>query len=492
MRLLIAMMKHETNTFSPVPTDWRRFEEWGLHQGDDVPEALAGTNTPMGAYLDLARRAGAEIVTPIAAEAMPSGPVERASYERLVETIIEPAAKGGIDAALLDLHGAMVAETTDDGEGTLLSELRRAAPGLPIACTFDLHCNLTQAIVDNCTAAIGYKTYPHVDMYAVGEQIGRILLGALNGEAEPVMAWGQLPLLAQTLCMGSDDEPMKGLQAMTRAEEARGVLAATLFGGFPLADIREAGVSAIVVADGDPRAAEAARGRLLDAAWTARADFVYRHEPLAEAVARAKAIEEGPVLLLDHADNVGSGGTEDVMTVIQEVRRQGLKDVAVAAVRDPEAVARMQTAGVGATVTLQLGGKSDMPSVGLGGRPMEISGKVRVLSDGTWVVRGPMYTGVTVCTGPTAVLEADGMKIVVVSRHHEPWDLGVFTSVGIDPATTRYLILKSRIHYRAGFAPLAKAAITCDGDGVTTSDNTRLDYRNVRRPIYPLDRINEP
>ena len=190
-------------------------------------------------------------------------------------------------------------------------------------------------------------------MYAVGEQIGRILLGALNGEAEPVMAWGQLPLLAQTLCMGSDDEPMKGLQAMTRAEEARGVLAATLFGGFPLADIREAGVSAIVVADGDPRAAEAARGRLLDAAWTARADFVYRHEPLAEAVARAKAIEEGPVLLLDHADNVGSGGTEDVMTVIQEVRRQGLKDVAVAAVRDPEAVARMQTAGVGATVTLQ-------------------------------------------------------------------------------------------------------------------------------------------
>jgi microcystin degradation protein MlrC len=292
--------------------------------------------------------------------------------------------------------------------------------------------------------------------------------------------------------MGSDDEPMGGLQAMTRAEEQGGVLAATLFGGFPLADIRAAGVSALVVADGDRSAAEAARDRLLDAAWAAREDFIYAHEPLAEAVARAKAMDEGPVLLLDHADNVGSGGTEDVMTVIEEVRRQGLKDVAVAAVWDPEAVAQMQAAGVGATVTLQLGGKSDMPSLGLEGRPLEIGGKVRALSDGTWVVRGPMYTGITVCTGPTAVLEAEGMKIVVVSRHHEPWDLGIFTSVGIDPARTRYLILKSRIHYRAGFAPLAKATITCDGEGVTTSDNARLNYQNLRRPIHPLDRINEP
>ena len=492
MRLLIAMMKHETNSFSPVPTDWRRFEDWGLHEGDGVPAALTGTNTPTAAYLDLARAAGAEIVTPIAAEAMPSGPVERSTYERLVEAIVAPVAQGGIDGALLDLHGAMVAETTDDGEGTLLAELRRAAPGLPIACTFDLHCNLTQAIVDNCSAAIGYKTYPHVDMYAVGERIGRVLLGALTGEVAPVMAWGQVPLLAQTLCMGSDDEPMKSLQAKTRTEETGGVLAATLFGGFPMADIREAGVSALVVADGDLSAAESARDRLLEAAWDARAEFVYRHEPLAEAVARAKAIEDGPVLLLDHADNVGSGGTEDVMTVIEEVRRQGLEDVAVAAVWDPQAVARMQAAGVGATVTLELGGKSDMPSLGLEGRPLEIGGQVRALSDGTWVVRGPMYTGITVCTGPTAVLEAEGMKIVVVSRHHEPWDLGIFTSVGIDPARTRYLILKSRIHYRAGFAPLAKATITCDGEGVTTSDNARLSYQNLRRPIYPLDRINEP
>jgi microcystin degradation protein MlrC len=178
--------------------------------------------------------------------------------------------------------------------------------------------------------------------------------------------------------------------------------------------------------------------------------------------------------------------------VIAEVLRQGLEDVAVAAVWDPEAVRQMRQAGVGATLTLRLGGKTDMPAIGETGRPLEITGKVRTLSDGEWIVRGPMYTGVKVSMGPTAVLDTGRMQIVVVSRHHEPWDTGVFTSVGIQPEHKRYLLLKSRIHYRAGFAPLARATITLDGTGVTTSDNGRLSYNAVRRPIFPLDRINEP
>jgi microcystin degradation protein MlrC len=227
-------------------------------------------------------------------------------------------------------------------------------------------------------------------------------------------------------------------------------------------------------------------------AWARREDFLYRGEPLEQAVARAKEMREGPILLLDHADNVGSGGTEDVMTVLGEVIRQGLEDVAVAAVWDPEAVKQMGKAGVGATVTLKLGGKSDMPAIGKQGEPLEVTGRVRTLSDGQWIVRGPMYTGVTVTMGPTAVLDTGKVQIVVVSRHHEPWDQGIFTSVGIDPKTKRYLLLKSRIHYRAGFAPLARATITCDGEGVTTSDNARLKFEHVRRPIFPLDRLNAP
>ena len=487
MRLLIAMMKHETNTFSPVPTDLARFRDWALQEGAAVAETFTGTNHPLAAYLDLAREAGAEIVTPLAAEAMPSGPVSAEAYAYLCGRILDALSEGRYDAALLDLHGAMVAEGEPDGEGGLLERMRRAAPDLPIAVAYDLHANLTERMVANCTALIGYKTYPHVDMYEVGAQVGRILLRALEGEISPVMAWGNLPLLAQTLRMGTADAPMGPLQNLARAEEAAGALAASVFGGFPLADIAEAGLSAVVVADGDRAAARAACDRLLEAAWAERERFVYGGEPLAQAVARAREIEEGPVILLDHADNVGSGGTQDSMAVIEEVLRQGLREVAVAAVWDPEAVRIMAEAGVGAEITLDLGGKTDMPAIGEAGRPLRLTGRVRTLSDGRWIVRGPMYTGVEASTGLTAVLEVEGVRIVVVSKHHEPWDLGIFTSVGIEPQHCRYLLLKSRIHYRAGFAPLAKATLTCDGVGVTTSDNSLLKFARIRRPIFPLD-----
>jgi microcystin degradation protein MlrC len=491
MRLVIAMMKHETNTFSPVPTDWQRFLDWGAYLGDEARRAYEGTAMPIGAYLSLAREIDAEVVTPVAAEAMPSGPVAAEAYALMSDAIVE-AVRRGCDAALLDLHGAMVAETTGDGEGTLLERLRAVAPDLPIAVTCDFHANLTERMVQNATALIGYKTYPHTDMHEVGEQVGRILLRAMKGEIRPVMAWTHRPLLAQTLRMGTDDEPMRSLIAMARAAEQEGLLAATVFGGFPLADMRDAGMSSVCIADGDKPAARAVAERLMDAAWERREDFLYRHEPLAEAVARAKAITEGPVLLLDHADNCGSGGTQDVMSVLREVLRQRLEDVAVAAIWDPAAVKKMAEAGAGATVTLELGGKTDMPSIGKAGEPLTVTGRVRTLSDGQWIVRGPMYTGVAVNMGPTAVLDTGKVQIVVVSRHHEPWDQGVFTSVGIDPRFKRYVLLKSRIHYRAGFAPLARATITCDGDGVTTSDNSLLRFSEVRRPIFPLDRLNAP
>jgi microcystin degradation protein MlrC len=230
----------------------------------------------------------------------------------------------------------------------------------------------------------------------------------------------------------------------------------------------------------------------LDEAWKRRQEFIYQPEALEEAVGRAKAMTDGPIMLLDHADNCGSGANQDVMTVIAEVLRQELNDVVVGGLWDPAAVQEMQGAGVGNTITLQLGGKTDMPAIGLKGKPLEITGTVKALTDGRWIVRGPMYTGVPVSMGPTAVLDTGRVQIVIVSRHHEPWDLGVFTSVGIQPEYHRYILLKSRIHYRAGFGDLPKATVTLDGDGVTTSDNNKLTFENVRRPIFPLDRINEP
>jgi microcystin degradation protein MlrC len=490
VKFLLAMMKHETNTFSPVPTDLKRFRDWGLYEDDAVVRAYKGTNHPLAAYLDLADDAGAEIVTPVAAEAMPSGPVHRAAYDYLTGRILDALAQGGFDAAFLDLHGAMAAEHETDGEGALLERIRARAPNLPVAVTFDMHGNMSERIVRNATVINGYKSYPHTDMYDAGMRAGRILLRALEGEADPVIAWGRLPLLAQTLRMGTADEPMRTMQALCREEEQReSILAASVFGGFPMADIPEAGLSAVVVADRDALKAQAACDRLRDAAWARKADFIYRHEPLEQAVARAKALTEGPVILLDHADNVGSGGASDCMGVIAEVLRQGLQDVAVAAVWDPAAVKLMMAAGVGAEITLDLGGRTEMPSIGERGKPLRLTGKVRRLSDGEWIVRGPMYTGSRVTTGPTALFETGGLSIVVTSLHHEPWDIGILTSMGVDPSACRYVLLKSRIHYRAGFAPVARHTITLDGIGVTTSDNSRLRFERVQRPIYPLDEM---
>ena len=485
MRILIAMMKHETNTFSPIVTDWSRFQQWSACQGEAVVAAYKGTGMPVAAYLDLAQELGAEIITPIAAEAMPSGKVTRDAYEFMCDAICE-AVQDGCDVALLDLHGAMVAENTDDGEGTLLERMRGIDPHLPIAVTCDMHCNLTQKMIDNCTALIGYKTYPHVDMYDVGRQVAKIVLQSMQSEIQPEMHWLQIPLLSQTLCQGTDDEPMLSLIASCREQEKQ-VLAATVFGGFALSDIADAGTSVVVVTENDAALAAQCCQQLAAQAWRHRQQFIYRQRPLADAVRQAGAQSEYPVLLLDHEDNCGSGGTQDVMRVIREVIDQGLDDVAVAAVYDPAAVQTMIEAGIGTEINLALGGHSDMPALALKGKPLHLQGKVKMLGDGEWTVHGPMYTGVKVSMGPSAVFDTGKVQIVVISRSHEPWDIGVFTAMGIQPQQKKYLLLKSRIHYRAGFAALVKETILCDGEGVTTSNNDLLNYQNLRRPIYPLD-----
>ncbi len=318
MRALIATIKHETNTFSPITTDLARFAQWSLHHGDAARAAMADTAMPMGAYIRLAEEAGAQIITPIAAEAMPGGLVTAAAYARLCAPILE-AVREGVDVALLDLHGAMVVEGIDDGEGALLAAMRRIDPALVIAVTCDFHANLTAAMVDNATALIGYKTYPHTDMAQVAEQVGRIGIAVARGAPAPVMAWGRLPLLSQTLCQGTDDEPMRSLIAACRAAEARGALGATLFGGFALSDVPHAGTAAVVIADSAARARSACQ-RILAQTWQARSALVYAGSPLQPALQRAASARDGTIALIDHADNCGSGGTQDIMGVIAAVR----------------------------------------------------------------------------------------------------------------------------------------------------------------------------
>ena len=490
MKFVIAQMKHETNTFSPVPTPLFAFGKNGPYFNRDAFDAMRGTATPIGAFIERATEFGAEIVTPVAGDSAPSGPVSHAAYTVMCDAIVA-AVEQGCDALFLDLHGAMVVESSDDGEGDLLERLRGIAPNLPIAVALDLHANVTEKMVANCDVIAGYKTYPHVDMYAAGDLAARILLRYLKGEIKPVMAWGNRPIMAQTLKMNTAEGAMRDFVAAAKNAEQRGLLAATAFGGFPLADIHDAGMSAVVVADGNRQQAEGACKTMLDLAWQRRDEFIYHAEPLADSIARAMQINDGPILLLDHCDNCASGGTQDTMRVLAEALRQGASNLAAGPIRDPDAVARCIEAGVGANVSLRVGGKMDMPSIGLKGEPLELSGVVRAITDGEYTITGPQLTGVRSYMGRTVVLDTGAAEIVMCERSQEPWDLGVFTSVGIDPRRKKYLVLKSRMYFRPVFLPIAKAAIECNGVGVTSSDWTLFPYRKIRRPIFPIDSMNE-
>ena len=479
-------MNHETNTFSPVPTPLEAFGNNGPYFGRAAYEAMQSTAMPMAAFIKHAETFGAEIVTPVSAMAPPSGPVHADAYRIICDAICDAVAQG-CDALFLDLHGAMVVENSDDGEGDLLECLRKLAPTLPIAVALDLHANVTQKMVANCDVIAGYKTYPHVDMYEAGDLAGRILLRYLKGEIKPVMAWGNRPVLAQTLKMNTDIGAMRDFVQAAKNAEAKGLLAATAFGGFPLADIHDAGVSAVVVADGNRAQAESACNEILDLAWQRREEFIFYGEPLSDSIEKAMGIADGPILLLDHCDNCASGGTQDTMRVLAEALLRGASNIAVGPIRDGEAVARCIAAGVGARITLQVGGKMDMPSIGLRGEPLQLTGVVRAISDGEYIITGPQLTGVRSYMGRTVVLDTGTAEVVICERSQEPWDLGVFTSVGIDPRRKKFLILKSRMYYRPVFLPIAKAAIECNGVGVTSSDWTLFPYKKIRRPIFPLD-----
>ena len=488
MHIVIAQMKHETNTFSPVPTPIQRFAVGTPlpHEGAAGVQALRGTGSGIGAFIELAEKAGATITLPVAGGAWPSGPVEDKAFEYMAGRICDAVAKG-CDAILLDLHGAMVTESYEDGEGELLARERKLAPNTPIAVALDMHTNLYPAIVENSDVIAGYQTYPHVDVYETGMRAGKALFAMLEGKAKPAMAWGQRAMLPHVMRQSSLDSPNREIQARCRQMEKEGALCASLFVGFPHADILNAGLSAVVVTDNDPALARRWCDELLDMAWDARAQWVYEVEPLSKSFARAKAMDARPVVLLDHYDNAASGGTMDTMAVLAGILEAGLEDVAAFAVYDPAAVVEMQKAGLGARVTLQLGGRLDMPSLGLKGQPLTVTGTVKNLTNGQFRNRGPMSKGVLMDMGATAVLDTGKVEIVVISRQQEPNDLECFASQGIDPTKKRYLMLKSRVHWRAGFGDLAKATVECAGVGVCTSDYGVLDFRKVRRPIYPLD-----
>ena len=496
-KIVIARFNHETNTFSPVATPLSAFApQWG----DDARRDQQGARTAMGAFLDIAATLDDVIlVTPVSATANPSGTVDAVAYDAICTAILAAVAQG-CDAIMLDLHGAMVAHGTDDGEGSLLQRIRKIAPEVPLCVALDLHGNVTPAMVDNSDIIVGFKTYPHIDMYQTGAHAGRLLVDRLAGRIAPVIGWRQLPLLSHTLLSNTstrDSAMQRAVDAAIAAEAEPGILAVTVMAGFSLADFQDVGMSVIVVADdtdGNGAArADAVAGRIAQQVWNARHGFVYASEPAAKSMRRARELAAvpggGPVLILDHSDNVMSGGSCDTMDVIQAALAAGLTDIAVGPLCDPQAVDAMLAAGIGAKLTLALGNRTDLPAQGLRKTPMQVTGVVQAISQGEIVVTGPIYTGSLLKMGDTVLFDIGAAQIVVTRERVEPYDVGVFTCVGIDPAQKSYLLLKSRMYCRPVFLPIARGLVECDADsgGPTSSNYALFPFTKMRRPIYPLD-----
>lgn len=492
-RFVTAVVKHETNTFSPVPTPLTAFGHYGAQAGPAYGAAAIaayqGTATPVGAFLDLIKEARAELAFPIAANATPGGCPEDSLIEHAVERILEDVKKG-CDALFLDLHGGMATPGFDDPEGELLERIRKAAPGLPIAVAFDFHTNLSQKTIDNATVITAYRTYPHVDQYETGQRAGRTLLRALAGEVEPRILWHSLPILSHLNCQTPSRQPMKDIMDRAIAAEADGtVLNASVLGCFPLADIPYVGLHGIVVVDAKTDKGQGGRllHELMSMAWERRAQFVFHVEPVGDSIGRAKDLGDGPILLADHGDVAGSGGSTDVMAVLGECRRQGLGNMCVGPIWDPIAVDHMIEAGVGAPVDLEVGGRTDAPAIGFRGEPLRLAGTVRRITDGRFTVTGPMATGTKLDLGRCVVLDTGDAEILISSERHEPFDTGCFTHAGIDPSRKHYILIKSRQHFRAGFEPIIRHVVMVSGPGITTSDYGQYPWHRVRRPIYPLD-----
>ncbi|WP_321898525.1 M81 family metallopeptidase [Paraburkholderia heleia] len=487
MKILIARMNHETNTFSPVATPLAAFGANGPAWGEAAYRENKGMRTAMSAFIDAAEREGAQLVTPVSASANPGGPVAADAYDAICDAIV--AAAPGCDAVMLDLHGAMVAQQSADGEGDLLARVRAAVPDAPIAVALDLHGNVTRKMIDNADVIVSFKTYPHVDMYETGEHAARLLLDRMHGRAQPVLAWRQPPLLTSTLRSASAGGAMHRAIEAAREAEAQGMLAVSVLAGFSLADIPAPRISVVVVGNGDAAAAEAVAARIARQIWDERGEFVYRSPPLDASVAQAAQLAQGagkPVLLLDHGDNCMSGGTCDTMDLLEAALAQGLTGMVSGPLCDPQAVAALIEAGVGARVTLGVGNK--LAREGAAPRaPFMATGVVRAITDGEYVITGPTYTGQRAYMGRAAVLDIGAATLVVTERTHEPWDLGVFESVGIDPRRARFLLLKSRMYCRPVFVPIAAALVECDSRGVTGSDYGLFHYERLVRPVYPLD-----
>lgn len=494
MRVAIAGFSHETNTFAEGLTTFEDFARGrgfpGLMSGAEVVRTLTGKSMCTGAFIDAARELGFELVPLLWTFPQPSGLIEQAAYDRVLAMLLERLeAALPVDGVLLELHGAMVTEALEDAEGDVLARVREmVGPEVPVIATLDLHANISGRMVEHSEALIGYDTYPHVDAYERGWDAARLLTAALEGSARPVSALAQVPMLIGPPRQCTLTPPMSEVIALAHEAEARpGVLNVTVAGGFPFADIADCGASVVVTADGDADLADATAREIAAAIWQRREQFRVRLTPLEDAIEYALRTGEGPVILADGSDNPGGGAPCDGTVMLQALIEADAPRSTVAIIVDPEAVAEAIAAGVGNEVTLRVGGKTDDRH----GPTLTLTGYVRLVSDGRYANRGPMYTGVESKMGRAVVFVVGGVEVLLTEQRIQPYDCEALRCVGIEPRDRLLIGLKSAVHFRADYGPLARAIFEVDTPGVHNPDITLLRFERLRRPIWPLDEMDD-
>ena len=486
-RVLIASFAHETNCFCPGKAGRKEYEARYLKDSGEVIPYFKGTGTSMGGIIEVSEDEGFEVVPIMAASATPTGLTTKEMFEfaknKIVQTINDTE---NVEGILLALHGAMVSESAPDAEGALLNAIRNVVgPGVPIVATLDLHGNMTDAMVENADVFFPYETYPHIDEFERGYEAGKCLARMLRKEISPVMKLRQIPILPCLVETAREPHP-ELLKKVHKWEEGPKVINVAVMHGFAWSDIPDARVSVMAITDGDSKLAEDIVDDMAKRIWERRDKFKKEFLPPEEAVKEAMGFRSGPVILADAADNPGGGGIGDSTFILRALMKAGAKNVGLAFIRDPESVEQAINAGVSSKVKLSLGGKLGPKEIT--GGPLEIIATVKTIADGQFFNKGPMGKGLLVNIGRTVVLDADGIEIVVAERHMHAVDAEIFRRVGIEPTEKRIIVLKSIIHFMASFGPMAKKILVVNTPGYLNLSFESLNFKNISRPIYPLDK----
>ena len=482
MRIAIGGFHHETNTFAPTKASYEMFERadgWpGLCRGGAIAAATAGANLPIAGFIGTAGSMGHDFAPLVWANASPSAHVREDAYERIAGMMIEDLRNAGpVDAVYLDLHGAMVTEHLDDGEGELLRRVRAVVgDGTPLVASLDLHANVTPQMVGLSDALVVFRTYPHVDMAGTGARTAR-LLDRIARTGRPAKAFRQIPFLIPLTWQCTLIEPARSLYDGLGAREEGPVASVSIAGGFPLADIPDCGPSVLAYADGGVSAERAAES-LARAVNEARPGFAGRIWTAGEAVDHAlSSTGPGPVVIADTCDNPGGGGDGDTTGLLRALVSRGAEGAVLGLLIDPEAAAAAHAAGTGARLSLELGGRSGIAD----DAPLGIDAVVRRLGDGRFTCTGPFYGGNAMELGGMALLEINGgVLVAVASRKVQAADQAMFRHLGVEPSEVGILVLKSSVHFRADFGPVAREVLVAAAPGPVAADPGDLTFRKLR------------